>query len=117
MSSQARTTGDGGADGGVTHGAARADDEHTPTEGADGQDARAVNLNPNVSRSRPPLPPRRRLDLRRGRAAQATKRRRFEEMASAAGFDVDMRILDTMDWEDWSEGVGSSSDDSDEEEP
>ena len=117
MSSQARTTGDGGADGGVTHGAARADDEHTPTEGADGQDARAVNLNPNVSRSRRPLPPRCRLDLRRGRAAQATKRRRFEEMASAAGFDVDMRILDTMDWEDWSEGVGSSSDDSDEEEP
>jgi len=117
MSSQARTTGDGGADGGATHGAAREDDGHKPTEGADGKDARAVNLNPNVSRSRPPLPPRRRLDLRSGRAAQATKRRRFQEMASAAGFDVDMRILDTMDWEDWTEGGGSSSDTFDKEEP
>ena len=117
MSSPAMTTGDCGADGGVTHGAAREDDGHTPDGLADGQDARAVDLDPNVSRFRRSLPPRRRLDLRCGGAAQATKRQRVEEIASAAGFDVDVRFLDTMDWEDWKEGGGSSSHDADEKEP
>jgi len=55
--------------------------------------------------------------LARGRAAQETKRRRFEEMAGAAGFDVDSRILDTMDWDDWNNGGASSSEEADEEEP
>jgi len=55
------------------------------------------------------------VNLTRGRAAQASKRCRFEEMAGAAGFDVDARILDTMD--DWNDGGESSSEEADEEEP
>lgn len=57
------------------------------------------------------------MHLARGRAAQETKRRRFEEMAGAVGFDVDSRILDTMDWDDWNNGGASSSEEADEEEP
>jgi len=70
-----------------------------------------------VSAPRPPLPPQRREDLTRGRASQATKRRRFEEMAGAADFDVDSRILDSMDWDEWTDGGASSSEEADEEDP
>jgi len=38
-------------------------------------------------------------------------------MAGAVGFDVDSRILDTMDWDDWNNGGASSSEEADEEEP
>ena len=81
-----------------------------------GQDSRRVSDSAIVSAARPPLPPKRRVDVTRGRAAQATQRRRLEEMASAAGFDVDSHILDNMDWDDWNDGGASSSEEADEEE-
>jgi len=38
-------------------------------------------------------------------------------MANAAGFDVDTRILDTMYWDNWTDGGDSSSGGDDEEGP
>jgi len=42
---------------------------------------------------------------------------RFEEMSNAAGVDVDARILDTMDWDNWTDGGDSSSGGDEEEGP
>jgi len=93
------------------------DAKHHSREVAVGQDARRVSDSAKFSAARPPLPPRRRSHLKRGRAAQETKQRRFEEMAGAAGFDVDSHFLDTMDWDDWTDVGASSSEEADEEEP
>jgi len=55
--------------------------------------------------------------LARGGATQATKRRRFEKMVSVGGVDNDSYVLDTMDWDDWTDGGGSSSKEADKEKP
>jgi len=55
--------------------------------------------------------------LARGGATQATKRRRVEKMVSAAGVDNDSYVLDTMDWDDWTDGGGSCSKEADKEKP
>ena len=129
ISSQAMTTGNDSNVGSVAHGTAGDDDEPPAGEGAedgepsaeeggaDAKDPSRVDLSASVSSARPPQPPRRRVALAQGRVAQTTKRRRFQEMANAAGFDVDTRILDTMDWDKWTDGGDSSSGGVDEERP
>jgi len=109
----AHDTGDGDAPQGI----GCDEDKDQGGEVSVGQDPRRVRDSAIVSAARAPPPPKRRVDLTRGRAAQATKRRRFEEMAGAAGFDLYSRILDSMDWDDWNDGGASSSEEADEEEP
>jgi len=97
---QALSSGDSNDDGDATQDDAFKKNKHHSGDLAVGQDARRVSDSAKVSAACPPLTPRRRLSLTRGRAAQETKRRRFQETAGAAGFDMDSHILDTMDWDD-----------------